>query len=250
MSDTQMRSDQVFDDDWRPSDFSFDARVADVFDDMVSRSVPFYEEIQRMQAELAVSLLPDRDCLVYDLGCSTATTLAAIARHPECPEGVRFVGIDNSPAMLDEARDKLEQAGVSDRVSVIEADIDSHIALDECDMILMNWTLQFVRPIAREALIKRIGGALRPGGVLFISEKVLVRDSLMNRLYIEFYYDYKRRHGYSDVEIRNKREALENVLIPYRSEENHDLLKRCGFEMVDPFFRWFNFESLVAFKQP
>jgi len=248
MSDMLCKQDRVFDKAWRPTDFRFDARVADVFDDMVSRSVPFYDEIQRMQAELAVSLLPDGDGLVYDLGCSTATTLAAIACHPRCPPGIRFVGIDNSSAMLDEARTKLEQAGVSDRVTLIEGEIDGHMALEPCDMIIMNWTLQFVRPIARQALMSRIAGAIRPGGVLFLSEKVLVEDSLMNRLYIEFYYDYKRRHGYSDIEIRNKREALENVLIPYRSEENHDLLRHCGFDTIDPFFRWFNFESLIAVK--
>lgn len=242
------RQDHVFDQQWRPTDFCFDAQVADVFDDMVSRSVPFYSEIQRMQAELAVSILGSEDSLVYDLGCSTATTLAAIASHSKCPASTRFVGIDNARAMLDEAKGKIESLGIQDRITLVEAEIDGHLNLEPCDIVIMNWTLQFVRPIVREALIRTIANALRPGGMLLLSEKVLVRDSLMNRLYIEFYYDYKRQHGYSDTEIRNKREALENVLIPYRSEENHALLKRSGFETIDPFFRWFNFESVLAIK--
>ncbi|KEZ78007.1 carboxy-S-adenosyl-L-methionine synthase CmoA [Salinisphaera hydrothermalis] len=241
-------TDRVFDEEWRPSDFAFDAHVAGVFDDMVSRSVPFYDEVQRMQTELAVSLLPDGDSLVYDLGCSTATTLAAIAGHRGCPAGARFVGIDNAPDMLDRAGEKIAERGLSDRIDLIHGELNGSLALSSCDMVIMNWTLQFVRPVAREALVRAIAAALRPGGVLFLSEKILVGDSLLNRLYIEFYYDYKRNRGYSDTEIRNKREALENVLVPYRSDENHDLLRHCGFASVDSFFRWYNFESLVAVK--
>jgi tRNA (cmo5U34)-methyltransferase len=241
-------TDRVFDQEWRPRDFAFDANVASVFDDMVSRSVPFYDEVQRMQTRLAVSLLPDRDSLVYDLGCSTATTLAAIAGRPDCPTGAHFIGIDNAPDMLDRATAKIEEHGLSERIALVESELDSGLALSPCDMVIMNWTLQFVRPVAREALMHVVAQALKPSGVLFLSEKVLVANSLLNRLYIEFYYDYKRHHGYSDSEIRNKREALENVLVPYRSDENHALLRHCGFASVDSFFRWYNFESLVALK--
>lgn len=240
--------DQVFDADWRPRDFVFDARVAGVFDDMVSRSVPFYDEVQRMQTELAVSLLPAGASRVYDLGCSTATTLIRIAAHPDCPAGAQFIGIDNAPDMLDEAREKIEAAGLADRISLVEGQLDARLALKACDMVLMNWTLQFVRPVGRESLVRRIADAMVPGASLFLSEKILVEHSLLNRLYIACYYDYKRDQGYSDLEIRNKREALENVLVPYRSEENRALLAACGFTTVDAFFRWYNFESLVAVK--
>ena len=240
--------DRVFDDAWRPEDFRFDEQVARVFDDMVARSVPFYTEIQRMQAELVVSLLGDGPRLVYDLGCSTATTIDAIAKHPDCPPETRFVGLDNSAQMLDQARTKLAADGLGERVDLVEGDIDGDFEIRPCDAVLMNWTLQFVRPIYRESLIKRVAESLNPGGALLLSEKILLTDSMMNRLYIRFYYDYKRRQGYTDTEIRNKREALENVLVPYRSEENHDLLKRNGFTTVDSYFRWFNFECLVAIK--
>ncbi|WP_423821804.1 carboxy-S-adenosyl-L-methionine synthase CmoA [Salinisphaera sp. SPP-AMP-43] len=241
-------TDQVFEQGWRARDFAFDADVAGVFDDMVSRSVPFYAEVQRMQTELAVSLLPAGDSLAYDLGCSTGTTLAAVAGHRDCPQGARFVGIDNAPQMLARAAVKIEEQGLGDRIELIEAELDSELALSRCDMVFMNWTLQFVRPVAREALVQSIAKILKPGGILFLSEKILVANSLLNRLYIEFYYDYKRQRGYSDTEIRNKREALENVLVPYRSDENRALLKHCGFASVDSYFRWYNFESLVAVK--
>jgi tRNA (cmo5U34)-methyltransferase len=113
----------------------------------------------------------------------------------------------------------------------------------------MNWTLQFVRPLQREGLLRRIYTSLRPGGALLMAEKVLVEDSMLNRMYIELYYRYKSKQGYSVEEIQRKRESLENVLIPYRVEENVELLQRCGFDTVDTCFRWFNWAAFVALKR-
>jgi tRNA (cmo5U34)-methyltransferase len=219
-----------------------------VFDDMVARSVPYYDEVQRLQVDLAVEFLPDRESLVYDLGCSTGTTLHLLSSHPRCPRSARFVGLDNSPAMLDKARAKLAPAG--GRVELLEADLNAGVELRPCRIVFLNWTLQFVRPLYREALIRRIFEALEPGGALFLSEKVLLSSSLLNRLYIEHYLQYKRSRGYSDAEIQRKREALENVLVPYRLEENRLMLERAGFGTIDPFFRWLNFACLLAVKAP
>ncbi len=230
-------------------DFSFDAKVSLAFDDMVSRSVPFYAETQRLQTEMAVQFLPDADCLVVDLGCSTGTTLDLIASHPMCPPGARFLGIDNSPHMLAEARAKLAPHIESGRATLLEADANA-VEIPPCNVVLMNWTLQFIRPLYREAVVRRISDALAPGGALFLSEKILVSDSSLNRLYIDLYLQYKRTQGYSDEEIRRKREALENVLVPYRIDENRALLGRSGFSTVDEYFRWCNFVGIVAIKGP
>jgi tRNA (cmo5U34)-methyltransferase len=240
--------DRIFDDEGRVSDFEFDEKVARVFDDMVARSVPYYDEIQRLQVDLAVEFLPDRESLVYDLGCSTGTTLHLLASHPRCPKAARFVGIDNSAAMLAEAKAKLGEAG--GRAQLVEADLNAGVAMRPCRIVFLNWTLQFVRPLYREALIRRVYEALEPGGALFLSEKVLLSNSFLNRLYIEHYLRYKRSRGYSDAEIQRKREALENVLVPYRLEENRLMLERAGFPTIDPFFRWLNFACLLAVKAP
>ncbi len=230
--------------------FRFDERVARVFDDMIARSVPYYDEIQRMQAELVLDLLPEEESLTCDLGCSTGTTIDQIVKHERCPASARFRGIDNSPHMLAQARVKLADRIDAGRVVLEEANLDVCLQLPECDVVLMNWTLQFVKPSHRQALIATIHSALRPGGTLFLSEKVLVSDGLLNRLYIEHYLRHKAsRSGYSDEEIRNKREALENVLVPYRIDENHALLERCGFSAIDTYFRWFNFACMIAFKR-
>jgi tRNA (cmo5U34)-methyltransferase len=113
---------------------------------------------------------------------------------------------------------------------------------------MMVLTLQFIRPLRRDRLIADIYRGLRPQGCLLLVEKVLGEESLFNRLFIKYYYDMKRRNGYSETEIAQKREALENVLIPYKLLENRELLLRTGFKAVDVFFKWYNFCGIVAVK--
>jgi tRNA (cmo5U34)-methyltransferase len=244
-----MAKDVLFQENSAARDFTFDQKVAAVFDDMVSRSVPFYGELQRMLADLSVQFLPEQDGSVCDLGCSTGTTLDLILSHPACPASTHGHGIDNSQAMLDQAREKLGAHVGADRITLTQADLDSDLKLPPVNVVLMNWTLQFVRPIHREGLLRRIYTSIMPGGALLMAEKVLVEDSLLNRLYIELYYRYKARQGYTAEEIQRKRESLENVLVPYRVEENVALLKRCGFNTVDTCFRWFNWAAFVAIKR-
>jgi tRNA (cmo5U34)-methyltransferase len=244
-----MSKDVLFQENSAARDFTFDKKVASVFDDMVSRSVPFYVELQRMLADLCVQFLPEQNGSVCDLGCSTGTTIDLILSHPACPPSTHGYGIDNASAMLDQARDKLAEHLSVKRVTLIQADLDSDLKLPPVNVVLMNWTLQFVRPIHREGLLRRIQSSIEPGGALLMAEKVLVEDSLLNRLYIELYYRYKARQGYTAEEIQRKRESLENVLVPYRVEENVALLKRCGFSAVDTCFRWFNWAAFVAIKR-
>jgi tRNA (cmo5U34)-methyltransferase len=244
-----MARDILFQEESATRDFKFDTKVAQVFDDMVGRSVPFYGELQRMLADLALQFTPTQDGRICDLGCSTGTTIDLILSNPSCPASAHAFGVDNAPAMLDQAREKLASHVAAHRVTLITADLDGDLQLPSVNVVLMNWTLQFVRPIHREALLRRIFASLRPGGALLMAEKVLVEDSMLNRMYIELYYRYKAKQGYTAEEIQRKRESLENVLVPYRVEENTELLKRCGFDAVDTCFRWFNWAAFVALKR-
>jgi tRNA (cmo5U34)-methyltransferase len=229
----------------RQNDFAFDERTVKVFDDMVSRSVPFYGEIQRMTAELAAEFAAPGSTL-YDLGCSTATTLLALESWVD--PSVRFVGYDNSSEMVRRAQEKLAAAPSPRRREVHLLDLHEPFALEDASVTVMLFTLQFVRPLHRERVIRTIAEGLRPQGALILAEKVIESDTLFNRLFIDNYYDMKRRHGYSDMEISQKREALENVLVPYRIEENRDLLLSCGFTKFQEFFRWYNFAGMIAVK--
>ncbi|MCF7988460.1 MAG: carboxy-S-adenosyl-L-methionine synthase CmoA [Methylovulum sp.] len=242
--------DKLFNKSGKVSDFAFDEPVARVFDDMVSRSVPFYNEIQRIQSDLVIDFLAHDDAgLVCDLGCSTGTTIAHLTAHARCPANTHFIGYDNSEPMLDKARQKLSAQIENQKVSLKLADLNQLTDLPCCNVVILNWALQFVRPIEREALLRTIYSALKPGGILLLSEKILASDSVLNRLYIDHYLQFKKsQSGYTDTENQRKREALENVLVPYRLDENLTLLARSGFEHYDTYFQWFNFVCLVAVK--
>lgn len=233
----------------RATDFEFNRQVVEVFDDMVGRSVPYYPEQQRMIQEIGRTFwLPGTT--VYDLGCSTATTLVSLAQ--QVPEA-HLVGYDNSQSMIDEASRKIASFGLDNRLEVRYADLNG--SLDQLDLtkasvVTMCWTLQFIRPLKRDNLIRRIYENLVEDGVLIVTEKVLTNSSPMNRFFIDFYYDYKRRNGYSDVEIFRKREALENVLVPYRVDENLEMFRRNGFEIAETFFQWYNFVGFMCVKKP
>ncbi|MDP2902666.1 MAG: carboxy-S-adenosyl-L-methionine synthase CmoA [Methylovulum sp.] len=241
--------DKLFNKTGRVQDFAFDEHVARVFDNMVSRSVPFYDEIQRLQTDLIIDFLPPESGVICDLGCSTGTTLAHLTAHSECPPDAHFIGFDNAEPMLDKARVKLSEQINAGRVSLRTADLSCLTNLPDCDVVILNWALQFVRPIDRENLLKTIYKALKSGGILLLSEKILATDAVLNRLYIDHYLQFKTsQSGYTDTENQRKREALENVLVPYRLDENYELLARAGFKHRDTYFQWFNFVCIIAVK--
>ncbi len=226
-------------------DFAFNDRVVSVFDDMVTRSVPFYIEMQRMMTEIARDVVAP-GTKVYDLGCSTGTTFMNLDRV--LPPDVGFVGIDNSEPMLEQCRENLDAAGVTRDVELRYGDLNAHIEIEDSSLVVLCLTLQFVRPLYRERLVRSIYEQLRPNGAVLLIEKVLGESSMFNRLFIDYYYDFKRRNEYSEMEISQKREALENVLIPYKLDENRELLRDVGFRYVDVFFKWYNFTGVVAVK--
>ncbi|MFC1608433.1 carboxy-S-adenosyl-L-methionine synthase CmoA [Candidatus Latescibacterota bacterium] len=240
-----MSKDEIFKKDVSGTDFKFNSDVAGVFNDMVSRSVPFYHEIQRMMSEITVDFAT-MDSSIYDLGCATGTTLVNLDKVID--PAITFVGIDNSPDMLEKCRNNFKDIGMTRPFRLELGDLDQALKLDNASVVIMCLTLQFVRPIYREKLVADIFSQLNDFGCLILVEKVLGEDSIFNRLFIKYYYDMKRRNNYSEMEISQKREALENVLIPYKLLENRELLMRSGFRYVDTFFKWYNFSGMVAVK--
>ena len=226
-------------------DFRFGKSVVSVFDDMVTRSVPFYLEMQRMMTEIAADFaVPGTN--IYDLGCSTGTTLANFDKL--IPDDVSFVGIDESKDMLVKCRNNFESMGMQRKFELKALDLNQGIVIENASVVVMCLTLQFIRPLYREKLLKEIYEQMNENSCFILIEKVLGEDSLFNRLFIKYYYDYKRRNNYNDMEIAQKREALENVLIPYKLMENRELLLSSGFRYVETFFKWYNFSGMVAVK--
>ena len=222
--------------------FEFDEEVAAVFDDMLERSVPFYKESQKITEFFALKNLND-DGVLYDLGCSTASLLLNIHRSLEI--NASLIGLDNSQAMLTQAKRKCEAYGA--KIDVLNADILEY-EYKEADVFISNYTLQFIRPLVREELVKKIASSLRKDGVFIFSEKVISHHSKLNKDLIECYYGFKKEQGYSEYEIMQKREALENVLVPYSEDENIKMALNCGFSHCEVVFRWANFATFIAIK--
>ena len=242
----QMTKDRVFVRKRRlVKDFDFGKQTAAVFDDMLDRSVPFYGEMLRMISEIAADFAIEGTS-IYDLGCSTGNTFLALDRV--VAKGVRFIGVDSSREMLQRARAKLEHVQLKREYQLVCADLNKGAQLANASVAILNLTLQFIRPLQRQRLIRSIANGLNDGGCLLLVEKVLSTHSTLNRLFINYYYAFKQRNGYSRIEIAQKREALENVLIPYRIEENAELLLHNGFRECDVFFKWYNFCGIIAIK--
>ena len=222
--------------------FEFDEEVAEVFDDMLLRSVPFYKESQNITKFFVKKFLPEQGIL-YDLGCSTASLLIDIKR--DLSTDATLIGIDNSEAMLKKAKIKCE---------VFKADIDVEFGdiltynYKQADVFISNYTLQFIRPLLRDEFVTKIYNSLKDGGVFIFSEKIISHHPKLNKDLIECYYDFKKKQGYSEYEIMQKREALENVLIPYSESENITMAKNSGFSHCEAIFRWANFATFIAIK--
>ena len=222
--------------------FEFDDEVAVVFDDMLKRSVPFYEQAQKLTRHFALLYLKEGGVL-YDLGSSTASLLAAL--YKSLPFSATLIGLDNSKAMIEQARKKLRifQADVVlEYADILEYDYK------KAQVFISNYTLQFIRPLQREKLIAKLYNALEEGGVFIFSEKLISHEKKINKQLIDLYYDFKKEQGYSEYEIMQKREALENVLVPYSQEENIAMVKEAGFSHCEVVFRWGNFATFVAVK--
>jgi len=227
------------------SDFDFGKDTAVVFDDMLNRSVPYYSEMQRMIGEISADYAVDGTQL-YDLGCATCNAFFELDRV--LPKNIKFVGVDFSKEMLDQAREKIAQKGLTRDYELICADLNDDIEIKNASVAIMNLTLQFIRPVRRHLVMSNIARGMAPGSCLLVVEKVLSKDPKVNRSFIKYYYDFKQRQGYSELEIAQKREALENVLIPYRLEDNYELFLSSGFSFCDVFFKWYNFCGIIAVK--
>ena len=220
--------------------FEFNETVAAVFQDMISRSVPGYELLLRMIG-LYAGIFVQPGSRVYDLGCSLGEASLVIAgQAPDC----EIVAVDNSTAMIEKCR---QHPAVANRIEWRCEDIRS-TGIKNASMVVLNLTLQFLPPAERRPLLDVIFQGLNPGGVLVLSEKIEFTDPTENKRMQQLYAGFKKTMGYSELEISQKRNALENVLVPDTGEKHLERLQSLGFAEVFQCFRGFNFVSYLAIK--
>ncbi|MGD8105770.1 carboxy-S-adenosyl-L-methionine synthase CmoA [Pantoea sp. FN0302] len=226
-------------------DWTFDERVAEVFPDMIQRSVPGYSNIISMIGMLAERFVKPHT-RVYDLGCSLGAATLSVRRSVQT-EGCKIIAVDNSPAMVERCRRHIDAFRASTPVEVIEADIRG-INIENASMVVLNFTLQFLAPDDRLALLARIFQGLNPGGALVLSEKFSFENAEVGELLFNMHHDFKRANGYSELEISQKRSMLENVMLTDSVETHKARLRQAGFQHSELWFQCFNFGSLVALK--
>ncbi|MDE3953752.1 carboxy-S-adenosyl-L-methionine synthase CmoA [Glaesserella parasuis] len=226
-------------------DFTFDESVAEVFPDMIQRSVPGYSNIITAIGMLASRFVTDQSN-VYDLGCSRGAGILSIRRNVE-KAGVRIIGVDNSEPMVERCRRHLEAYHSDIPVEILCDDI-RHVEIKNASMVVLNFTLQFLPREDRLALLRKIYQGLNPNGVLVLSEKFTFEDNTINELLIDLHHTFKRANGYSELEVSQKRTALENVMRTDSIDTHKARLKEAGFSQVDLWFQCFNFGSMITIK--
>lgn len=228
-------------------DFTFNEDVVRVFPDMIKRSVPGYPTIVENTGVLAAQFAQANSTL-YDLGCSLGAVTQAMRRHVS-HSGCKVTAVDNSAAMVQRCREHLNAQDTMFQellpVEVLEADI-LKLPLEPTSLVALNFTLQFIAPEQRLALLQKIHKALLPGGALILSEKLRFNDPAEHDLLNDLHLAFKRANGYSELEISQKRRAIEKVMLPDSLEEHRERLYSAGFSQVVVWFQCINFASLIA----
>lgn len=241
------KKDRVFGKDGEgPIPFEFNETVAICFDDMVKRSVPLYLESIRLQCELAKRFY-DKNTYIYDLGCSTGNfgiSFLEIFGNLD----FKMNGFDNSKPMISIYERRLSSRNNNERIKAFCKDIND-VKLENASVVVMNLTLQFIKKDKRDELVKRIYDGLNPGGIFLLTEKVSNDDDIFESIGQNIYYDFKKKNGYSELEINKKREALDNVLQPESALTHIERFKKTGFKIIDVYLKWFQFSSFIARKE-
>ncbi|EPE37420.1 methyltransferase [Candidatus Photodesmus katoptron Akat1] len=229
----------------RVTDFTFNEQVAQVFPNMIQRSIPGYNNIISTIGILAKRFAKPYS-RIYDLGCSLGA--ATISMHNQINQkGCRIIAVDSSNAMVQRCKAYLNKHQLTIPIKVIKADI-RNVKITNASVVVLNFTLQFINPKDRQSLLENIYSGLRSGGILILSEKYIFENDVLNKLLIKLHHDFKRKNGYSELEIKQKLIALENVIYPDSIKTHKIRFKDIGFSSNETWFQYFNFGAMIAIK--
>ena len=227
------------------NDFVFDEDVANVFEDMIKRSVPGYIALNQLLPVIANQFL-QQNTHIYDLGCSLGEASISIAKS-SIYKNIQIYSVDNSDAMVNQLQERIVNQDLEAMIKVILSDI-ANIDIKNASFVILNYTLQFIQRSKRNDLIKKIYTGLNPGGALLLSEKITYQDKEEDKLMQRLHENFKRLNDYSELEISQKRESLENVLIRDTHEQHVDRLRHSGFSEVSVLIKYLNFVTYLAIK--
>ncbi|KNC65480.1 carboxy-S-adenosyl-L-methionine synthase CmoA [Pseudoalteromonas ardens] len=237
--------DSIYATEQEVRDFTFDANVVEVFPDMIQRSVPGYATIVSTMGKLAGQYAQSNSNL-YDLGCSLGAVTLSMRRNID-KENCRIIAVDNSLPMVERCQMHLKGFKSDVPVDVQLGDINE-LAIDNASVVAMNFTLQFIPQDQRAIVLEKIYQGLKPGGVLLLSEKIKGENDIKDNLLIDLHHDFKRHNGYSELEISQKRTAIENVMRTDSLSAHRNRLEQIGFAHTQVWYQCFNFCSMIAIK--
>jgi tRNA (cmo5U34)-methyltransferase len=237
--------DAIYSQPQQVGSFTFDHQVAEVFPDMIQRSVPGYMTIVDNIGQIC-GKYAQPNSKVFDLGCSLGAVSLAASKYIKA-KNCQIIGVDNSAPMVERCKRHVQGFKSDNPIKIIHDHIQN-IELTQASVVVMNFTLQFIAPEQRHTIVDRIYQGLRPGGVLILSEKIKHTSATGNELLIDLHHEFKRRNGYSELEISQKRSALEDVMKTDTYETHLERLTQVGFTDVIRWFSCFNFTSMVAIK--
>lgn len=226
-------------------DFQFDQQVAQVFPDMIKRSVPGYSNIITAIGMLAKRFAQPNSNL-YDLGCSLGAATIEMRRNVTTPN-CKIIAVDNSQAMIERCLLQVNAFKSDTQVEVVCSDLQN-VDIKNASVVILNFTLQFIKPDERQAIIDKIYNGLSIGGILVVSEKLRFENDTIQELLTDLHHDFKRANGYSELEISQKRNAIENVMLTDTFEIHQTRFKQAGFNTSELWFQCFNFSSMIAIK--
>ncbi|WWO98863.1 MAG: carboxy-S-adenosyl-L-methionine synthase CmoA [Candidatus Dasytiphilus stammeri] len=241
--------DQIFHLPIKQTKWAFDEDVTNVFSDMINRSIPGYSIIKNMIGKLSQKFVKNYT-YIYDLGCSLGDIAISIQNNLQVT-GCKIIAIDNSPSMIARFKQKMKKIPTYQNhttlIKIVEGDINK-IVIKNASMVVLNFTLQFIKVEERKNLLKSIYAGLNSEGVLILSEKFKFDDPRINQIIINLHHDFKKNHGYSNLEIIQKDNLLKNFMIIDTIENQRKNLRNLGFTHVDLWFQYLNFGSFIAIK--
>ncbi len=226
-------------------DFVFDEKVAGVFEDMIQRSVPGYATLNQL-TPILVNQFVQKNSQIYDLGCSLGEASISIAQSLRSIN-INIYAVDNSAAMIEQLEQRLAELKLNTAIQTFLSDVTT-IDITNASFVILNYTLQFIEPSKRDEFMKKICSGMNDQGALLLSEKISYEDAEEDVLMQQLHENYKRQNDYSELEISQKREALENVLIRDTHEEHVERLLNAGFSKVSILMKYLNFTSYLAIK--
>ena len=229
----------------RTSGFKFDDQVVKVFPDMIARSVPGYELVVPMIGLLA-RRYAQAGSNIYDLGCSLGAASLAISGAVRATD-TQIIAVDNSGAMVAQLKKSLDGLDTRIPIRVIEQDI-LKTDIENASVVVLNFTLQFLDRGQRHTMLERIASGMRRGGVLIVSDKICFENAAEQDNQTAWHHDFKRTQGYSELEISQKRDALEDVLRPDTEQTHFQRFQAAGFSTAYRWFQCFSFTSYIACK--